>query len=133
MLNFIFDLNLQKNSPYIEEVNRHLYYLGEMGLFDKWMAESLGNATKCDTLRKKLDSKGDTLTVLSLSHVGSTFALTIIGLLAAAISWNCELGLKKISVRAESLGNATMGNDNLREKETVQDEVDIMVDTIQLG
>ena len=104
-----------------------------MGLFDKWMAESLGNATKCDTLRKKLDSKGDTLTVLSLSHVGSTFALTIIGLLAAAISWNCELGLKKISVRGESLENATMGNDNLREKETVQDEVDIMVDTIQLG
>ena len=81
-----------------------------MGLFDKWMAESLGNATKCDTLRKKLDSKGDTLTVLSLSHVGSTFALTMIGLLAAAMSLSCELGVKKCSV-----SNIMTGNDNLHQ------------------
>ena len=81
----------------MEEVSKHLHYLVEMGLFDRWRADSLGNATKCNTLTKKLDSKRDTLTVLSLSHVGSTFALTVIGLLVAAISFSCEVGLKKCS------------------------------------
>ena len=66
-----------------------------MGLFEKWKADVLGNATMCNTLRKKLDSKQETLTVLSLSHVGTTFALAAIGLMAAAISFGSELGLKK--------------------------------------
>ena len=66
-----------------------------MGLFEKWKADVLRNATMCNTLSKKLDSKQETLTILSLSHVGSTFALTVIGLMAAAISFTSELGLKK--------------------------------------
>ena len=82
----------------MEEVSKHLHYLVEMGLFDRWRADSLGNATKCNTLTKKLDSKRDTLTILSLSHVGSTFALTVISLLVAATLFSCEVGLKKCSV-----------------------------------
>ena len=70
----------QKNSPYIEEVSRHLDFLVEIGMFEKWKADVLGNATMCNTLRKKLDSKQETLTVLSLSHVGTTFALTFLDL-----------------------------------------------------
>ena len=71
-----------------------------MGFFERWKAESLGNATMCDTLSKKLDSKQDTLTVLSISHVGSTFALAAIGLLAAAVIFICEFGLKRMCYRA---------------------------------
>ena len=89
-------LPFQKNSPYIEEVSNQLYYLVQMGFFERWKAESLGNATMCDTLSKKLDSKQDTLTVLSISHVGSTFALAAIGLLAAAVIFICEFGLKRM-------------------------------------
>ena len=86
---------LQKNSPYIEEVSRHLNFLVEIGMFEKWKADVLGNATLCNTLRKKLDSKQETLTVLSLSHVGTIFALAFIGLLAATMSFSSELGWKK--------------------------------------
>ena len=64
-------------------------------MFEKWKADVLGNATMCNTLRKKLDSKQDTLTVLSLSHVGTIFALLVIGLMAAALSFSSELGLRK--------------------------------------
>ena len=64
-------------------------------MFEKWKADVLGNATMCNTLGKKLDSKQETLTVLSLSHVGTIFALTIIGLLAASMSFSSELGWKK--------------------------------------
>ena len=85
----------QKNSPYIEEVSRHLDFLVEIGMFEKWKADVLENATMCNTLRKKLDSKQETLTVLSLSHVGTTFALAFIGLMAAAISFCSEFGWKK--------------------------------------
>ena len=64
-------------------------------MFEKWKADVLGNATLCNTLRKKLDSKQETLTVLSLSHVGTIFALAFIGLLAATMSFSSELGWKK--------------------------------------
>ena len=69
-----------------------------MGFFERWRSDSLRNATMCNTLGKKLDSKRETLTVLRMSHVGSTFALAAIGLVAAAVILNCELGLKKSGV-----------------------------------
>ena len=68
-----------------------------MGFFERWRAQSLGNATKCDTLAKKLASKQDKITIISMLHVGSTFALLVIGLIAAAMSFGTELGLKKCS------------------------------------
>ena len=77
-------------------------------MFEKWKADVLGNATMCNTLRKKLDSKQDTLTVLSLFHVGSTFAIVVIGLIAAAISFSSELGLKKCFGSRPSPRNETV-------------------------
>ena len=73
-----FYLHLQKNSPYIEEVSNHLNRLVELGFFERWRSNSLGNATMCDTLTKRLDSKQDTLTVLRMPHIGSTLALAAI-------------------------------------------------------
>ena len=40
---------LQKNSPYIEEVSRHLNFLVEIRMFEKWKTDVLGNATMCNT------------------------------------------------------------------------------------
>ena len=77
-------------------------------MFEKWKADVLGNATMCNTLRKKLDSKQDTLTVLTLSHVGSTFAILVIGLLAASVSFSSELGLKKCFGGGPSARNETV-------------------------
>ena len=77
-------------------------------MFEKWKADVLGNATMCNTLRKKLDSKQETLTVLSLSHVGSTFALMVVGLMVAAISFSSELGLKKCFGSHPSTRNKTV-------------------------
>ena len=77
-------------------------------MFEKWKADVLGNATMCNTSRKKLDSKQDTLTVLSLSHVGSIFALLVIGLMAAAVSISSELGLKKCFSGVPSIRNETV-------------------------
>ena len=76
-------------------------------MFEKWKADVLGNATMCNTSRKKLDSKQDTLTVLILSHVGSTFALLVIGLMAATVSFSSELGLKKCFGHDPSTRNET--------------------------
>ena len=77
-------------------------------MFEKWKADVLGNATMCNTSRKKLDSKQDRLTVLILSHVGSTFALLVIGLMAAAVSFSSELGLKKCFGGGPSARNKTV-------------------------
>ena len=66
-----------------------------MGLINKWVRESVGNATKCDTLEKMIDSKVEPLTILNLSHVGSCFVLTIAGIVTAIIVFICELMIKK--------------------------------------
>ena len=66
-----------------------------MGLINKWVRESVGNATKCDTLEKMIDSKVEPLTILNLSHVGSCFVLAIAGIVTAIIAFICELMLKK--------------------------------------
>ena len=78
-----------------------------MGLFEKWKADVLRNATMCNTLSKKLGSKQETLTILSLSHVGSTFALLVIGLMAATVSFSSEFGLKKCFGGGPSTRNGT--------------------------
>ena len=68
-----------------------------MGLINKWVRESVGNATKCDTLEKMIDSKVEPLTILNLSHVGSCFVLAIAGIVIAIIAFICELMIKKPS------------------------------------
>ena len=88
-------LVFQKESPYIKEVNKQLQILVEMGLINKWVRESVGNATKCDTLEKMIDSKVEPLTILNLSHVGSCFVLAIAGIVTAIIAFICELMIKK--------------------------------------
>ena len=93
-----------------------------MGLFEKWKADVLGNATMCNTLRKKLDSKQETLTVLSLSHVGTTFALVAIGLMAAAISFGSELGLKKCVGTIPSTGNKISASSNVDKVHNAREE-----------
>ena len=66
-----------------------------MGFINKWVRESVGNATKCDTLEKMIDSKVEPLTILNLSHVGSCFVLAIAGIVTAIIAFICELMIKK--------------------------------------
>ena len=85
----------QKESPYIKEVNKQLQILVEMGLINKWVRESVGNATKCDTLEKMIDSKVEPLTILNLSHVGSCFVLAIAGSVTAIIAFICEFIIRK--------------------------------------
>ena len=92
---FCFSLILfQKNSPYIEEVSNHLYDLVELGFFDVWRSESIPYASKCDTLAEKLDSKQEKITVLNMSYLGSTFVLTVVGLLVGVIMLLVEFALK---------------------------------------
>ena len=68
-----------------------------MGLINKWVRESVGNATKCDTLEKMIDSKVEPLTILNLSHVGSCFVLAIVGIVTASLAFIYELMKKKSS------------------------------------
>ena len=96
----------QKNSPYIKEVNKQLQILVDMGLINKWVRESVGNATKCDTLGKMIDSKVDPLTVLNLSHVGSSFVLAMAGLMVATLAFICEF------VKHKSKSNSRMSRSN---------------------
>ena len=109
LLFLISCLFIQKNSPYIEEVNSHLQDLVELGFFQRWKAESLGNATKCDTLSKKLNSRQETLTVLNMSHVGSTFVLTMGGLVVGGITYLCEIIMGKCSRDGVVAGRSKQG------------------------
>ena len=67
-----------------------------MGLVNQWVRDSVGNATKCDTLSKMIDSKKGTLTILNLSHVGSSFVLLITGLMISMLAFIYEWKTKKI-------------------------------------
>ena len=90
-----FSILFQPGSPYIEEVNKQLQYLVEMGLINKWVLESVGNSTKCDTLGEMIASKIDPLTILSMKHVGSCFVLLGAGLMLASLAFLCEFMKKK--------------------------------------
>ena len=68
--------------------------LVDMGLVNKWVRESVGNAAMCDTLGKMIDSKVDLLRISSLSHVDSSFVLFVTGLMIFILAFICELNDK---------------------------------------
>ena len=96
MVHYIgFSVLFQKNSPYIKDVNKQIQILVDMGLINKWVLESVGNATKCDTLGEMIASKVEPLTILSMKHVGSVFVLSVAGLMFASLAFMREFMKKK--------------------------------------
>ena len=70
----------QKGSPYIEEVNDKLLTLKDMSLIEKWVQETMVNASNCDSITKVVGSHGRKTKRLGLSQIGSFFMLVTGGL-----------------------------------------------------
>ena len=84
----------QKGSPHIKEFNKHIRLMGEMGLIKKWMENSLGNANKCSTMAKMLQTHERQEVALNL-HVTSTFFyLVLVGLVTTGLIFGVEIFIK---------------------------------------
>ena len=85
----------QKGSPLIKEFNKHIDLMTEMGLIKKWMENSLGNANKCSTMAKMLQTHERKEVVLNLQVTSTFFFLVLFGLVTTGLIFGVEVLIKK--------------------------------------
>ena len=85
----------QKRSPYVNEFNKHIRLMIEMGLIKKWMESSLGQADKCSNLAKILKSHERKEVVLNLRETGTFFFMALCGTVATMLLFGSEKAMGK--------------------------------------
>ena len=67
----------------------------EMGLIKKWMENSLGNANKCNSMAKILQSHERKEVTLNLRETGTFFFLGLTGLVTSVVIFGAERIMKR--------------------------------------